>query len=851
MDEDDFREEWDRAVDIGAENLAILQLAAAWCQKVGQTTGGHLGVGMIQQMTGLPISGGSLRCEHAKGPTSFGMRLAGSAVEFYLDNCVGCTHRKPTDAVEHLGTYVDEVVAERKESQQEAERQRRDREAERQKRRDGRRMAFGVADPSGQSLLDLIERVDSEDRDPEAERLLIRFAELAPTDFSDELLAHLTREAVAIGNTPILESVVAVFERDGRPPIDQMLRVAFNAIAVGVASRACGRVISAHAQAFEVPDGTIRAIIHLAAGNLDSFRGHDWTGGEPGALLRLFDVSPDLAISGMSGCLLDPEPWIRSMAAEASAGLISARPEAGLKLLPILLDSCVIPDKSSSLGDPFAAAGARKVVSDLLVTHVEGTRAELTARLKTADGKAIDRLWECFDWAARDRLRGSDPLPREVGRAICEAATSLLGRGNVSPDLKRSVADTLSLVASYHPTAVSLSLDMITDLLTVAARAYEQFDSATWSPPAGATLEQAFSGGLQHDSDRMTLSSVTRELKDALESIAKHDTPGFLNMVRDHGWASTDGSPIARSALVEVVGKVVRSDADLRLVADLLRAAGRSSSNRERAEAIEAIGEIAGRGVSIPPELSDIVLDGIDDQYEIVALAAVRSVDALELPADRLVKVINFLLSFAAAYGPKRKYDDDVRHALGSVWRMSTGQPYEQQAQDTVMAVIARLPHTEAVELLDRFAAAQKHRAWPAITVASLFEDEDAEYRGLHERQRFELLRRLAAEDASRIASVFDQLVAVGKEKLWSTGWVWAASDVLAIHGEHARAAEVCDALVATMPDTREYGPRRRYARVMAIGHHLNAAVTVGDTAASAKCLEEWSQISNEMRSHE
>lgn len=189
----------------------------------------------------LPITGGSLRCEHAKAPTSYGVALAHSAVEFYESNCVGCPHRKPTEATEHLGTWADEIIAERKEHERQAEEARLAAEEARRLRREDRRLRFGIPDPTGQSILDLIDRVNGEHQDHEAEELLVRHAELSPGDFSDELLEHLTSEAVSVGNVALLEAVVAVFERDGRPWTSRMLDVAFGAVTAGVAGAACGR----------------------------------------------------------------------------------------------------------------------------------------------------------------------------------------------------------------------------------------------------------------------------------------------------------------------------------------------------------------------------------------------------------------------------------------------------------------------------------------------------------------------------------------------------------------------------------------------------------------------------------
>lgn len=400
MDDHTFQDMYNDAIQLGLENLEILKLAASWCENVGQTSG-PLGIGDLQAATGLPITGGSLRCEYATAPTSFGASLTASSVEFYERNCIGCPHRRPTGATEHLGIYADALIAERNEWERQVEQARLERAEARRQRQEDRRLRFGVPDPTGQSILDLIDRVDGDGRDPEAEGLLLRHAEMSPGDFSVELLAHLTDEAIAIGNSPLLESVIAVFERDGRLGADRMLEVAFGAMTAGVARVACGRVIAANAQTFPATDEPLIAIMALAAGGFDfSAFGHR-ARGEPAALLRLYDVDRDRATVIVGAQLRNEEAAMRSAAAHAADGLVAARPDAGPRLLDALLDAVLIRDKSATLGDPFASKQACKVVGDILVAAPVTTAAAIDARIAGADLRTTNKMWRCYDTAAR------------------------------------------------------------------------------------------------------------------------------------------------------------------------------------------------------------------------------------------------------------------------------------------------------------------------------------------------------------------------------------------------------------------------------------------------------------------
>src|SRR5919201_4715396 len=123
---------------IGRRNQEIIRLAKAWCRNVRRDRG-PLGVGIPEQMTGLPVSGGSLACDYAEPATMFGMQLEASAIDFYRRNCVGCKYHAPTAHVPNLKTWAEQAI---QRSEREAELARiaaKDREEARMRRAADRR----------------------------------------------------------------------------------------------------------------------------------------------------------------------------------------------------------------------------------------------------------------------------------------------------------------------------------------------------------------------------------------------------------------------------------------------------------------------------------------------------------------------------------------------------------------------------------------------------------------------------------------------------------------------------------------------------------------------------------------
>jgi hypothetical protein len=51
---------------IGRQNQEIIDLARAWCNHIRRDRG-HMGVGIVEETTGLPVSGGTFTCDFARG----------------------------------------------------------------------------------------------------------------------------------------------------------------------------------------------------------------------------------------------------------------------------------------------------------------------------------------------------------------------------------------------------------------------------------------------------------------------------------------------------------------------------------------------------------------------------------------------------------------------------------------------------------------------------------------------------------------------------------------------------------------------------------------------------------------
>ncbi|MCX6433030.1 MAG: hypothetical protein NTX29_09635, partial [Actinobacteria bacterium] len=310
------------AMNVGFENLEILRLANAWCKHA--TMSGGMGVGLLQQATGLPISGGSLRCDYAKAPPQIiGMQLAHSALAFYEANCVGCTDRVPGGEEPNLATWALEQRGQRDAEHAHLERERADESARRDQRQQDRRRLF-----------------------------------------DDAVLLDLRETALAVRGDALMDAVLLVNERRGSSDAD-VLPIAIEAMRKGLAMSRSGATIARAAEVLDPDPAVLERIIEVAGGT-----GHIIGGGdrapEPAALIRMFDLEPGEVVARLRALALLDDRWARARAMRAAEQLIIARPTTAGDLLPSILDSLVMEDDSSAYPAPFAAAAARKAVGAAL-----------------------------------------------------------------------------------------------------------------------------------------------------------------------------------------------------------------------------------------------------------------------------------------------------------------------------------------------------------------------------------------------------------------------------------------------------------------------------------------------------
>jgi hypothetical protein len=172
------------AVENGQRNLRVLELLHNWC---GHVQVRKHGVGMVEQMTGLPIGHHFLECPHAPAGGMSAFELADTALDFHDRNCVDCKFRKPL-GFPNLSILLAEREEGRKQERAEKERVERAR-LDRTAREAVRQKIRASLDAVSATTLDRIVELDQQEEG--ADQRLVETAKLAPETFTPAIIDHL------------------------------------------------------------------------------------------------------------------------------------------------------------------------------------------------------------------------------------------------------------------------------------------------------------------------------------------------------------------------------------------------------------------------------------------------------------------------------------------------------------------------------------------------------------------------------------------------------------------------------------------------------------------------------------
>jgi hypothetical protein len=822
------------AEDIGRKNAETIQLAQAWCGRIRRDRG-HMGVGIVEQQTGLPVSGGTFRCDFARNSGAEGMNLAQIAFDFYERNCATCKDRAPTGIVPNLGTWAEQIVEKRREADERNAEALKTREAVRVERHRRRRLKAGQLSAVAQSTIDLLEKLDAETPDRNASTDLLALAQLHPDGFTPDLLNVVLSDAEELRSEACLEVVITI--RQGRGlDLAEVLPIALKALREGWGFDVSASLAAAHATAADVDSDLFRAAVLRASSPIPFLTNRQ---PKPDLLSRLFVVAPELCTTLLIAQVLADDDGRRAGAAQAASYLFdSGALQPTETLVDCLLNASRRMDQIR-LRHVEASSAVQGAVASAMHRNPGLVESLIDSRWDGAPARDRLSFLECYDDVVRSNL--GKELPPEIPTAIARRTLSCLT--DTDPEVISKAADLLDLVFGYHARVAHIPIDVVLGALALASRAYD------CTPPSDSRIipvggEHPLVSSLEREERRSALCVATRSLTSAVGALAPLQRSAFWSGV-DLLW-STDvhDSPTLKAQLTSVLGKVARESDSLVRALPYLYSALLGSEQLVRAHAIAAFTELLQgefKGEAFPEAVTLGLIAGLSDQYLIVIAEACAAVRYLSIRSDELVAVLNRLLAIASKYATQPRFEAMILDAVGSASSLARATEYRTAVDRAVLRIVDSMQPYYALKILSSMPTLSDQPQWAASAIRALRPNTDRAYEDLLDDDKNRLMCKIASLAPERVAPHVAELLDTALKAIPAQPYkAWRIADLLSSMSFHAAAAEIAEKALASIRETPANASIRSQTAALRACFMVEAAAARGDAAALMQALDDW-----------
>jgi len=802
-------------VKLGQDNAGAIDLVRRHCRHARvEMPDGNSPVGST---CNLPMGRLEVRCGFASAPRISGHRALELAVEFYRENCVGCSHRLGTGELPNLATIVAERDAEADKARQCAERATRERAARHAQRRQRRRQLVSGEGYVARELAQWLDRLDADNprgralrpEEHDAARHLVETARHAPELFSPPLVQTLLHLAV-----------------------DTAEPTAFTAIIHLVRGHRCDARAAVRAALAVLPAHRIPEAARLLDAFDDQLRADDL----PPVLGRLVQMaavrhaclSPPQAVpegllaaartdlSAVTTCLIErlgsDDEWTRADAADATAVLLREDPGRVVALGPALVAS--IRGEDIIYADyPHPASAATRALAEAWRGQPAATVAitERGAQGLTAEGRReLIRTMAFLD-------DGREPL--DVTEAAIGFCLRRLG-GDWGEEAARAAATAVEDLAREMPAQLVPHVDaLLGELLALCA-----VPPSTPLTVELASAEAADLAALEALQRRVTRDARRGTIARAIGRLTRYSPERVLDRVLPMFEASSgdpDQDRDIRVALLDVLTDGA-SAASLRDLLPVVYSGLLGTNQTVRHAAIRLWAACAGvADDAIPDELADLAEVLLTDEYLIVVRTMLDKLPALRLPTRLAPRLLPIVAASAQAY-----VDEPVilEHALAALRHLAEQLDDEQQAlgwQSLALALVDRL-HPYDRERMLTWPWPPRLRMHPAWTRAALGAIASPELLDRFHRREDDLLGELLDHPAPLTDVPFDEVAAVTETRLPIGAWrALEPVELLQSVGRWAEAHTIASRVLAAAPAGREGQEHRRLAAFVELATRL------------------------------
>jgi hypothetical protein len=833
----------DRALELGERNAAAIELVRKHCANARVEHDPMGGISMVEQMTGVPISMRTIKCEYApKGAGFSAIELLNVAVSFYNNNCVGCPHRIPV-GVPNLKTVAEQITKDEEEAAR-----RRDRETERQREeqsarhRERERRVVNEPVPA-RDIVRLINQLDGEEGSARVGEELVAAVRGGKRYLTRPTIDVLVDAARAGFDEHVLEAVRVAAEQGAITP-DEALAVAAAALAREPLVEAARTIVR-----FRI--GVSAELLRPAQSSLIRMVGRSFgpsftLGPNGGAAERrrewlaafelLIDIDLAGALAAIDAMLAGEDDHVRMRAAAAAEVLVELRPEVAPVMARQLGDAL----KLANLSGPYAGEERSDAAIGAALTACLRQAPDETSAAMEADAGGLDEerrqvLFRVYDRVVRRRAH-DERLRDDIGLVVVDMSLKHTS-GDWGPDVKRAAFDLLELISRWESRLLDDRAETLISLL---------LEAITNRPPRTSPIVPA------NDALRMleamhetTLRNARiREIRETIGGVARRRPREVLDLLMPflaQDDLGDDDRREMRGECTHLLGFVGKRSEFLPEVLPLLYAGLVSSDQLIRACAIEGLIEIAEAHPqdAIPPEFSATVPALLSDPYVIVHRTMLRALTrGVGVRDEHASDVLAVLLPLADHYAKTETDSDALDDALRGVQIVARRlpDPGYTLAIERLVAKMARR--------LDDYALEHYLERGPYQGLLDLPEYTEALVDALQRPQIFTepnsgdaRLREILDSVPPRLPQASELVEAARANLDWNVYGALEYVEALQRLGLWAEAVDLADEIAAAQPTTIDHAQERTYAELVRALARVEAAIAEGRSASEIESL--------------
>jgi len=344
------------------------------------------------------------------------------------------------------------------------------------------------------------------------------------------------------------------------------------------------------------------------------------------------------------------------------------RPSIGLDLLDSLIASLNLYDSGDTHYGP-----STKIVPLLRATLIHdpaATDAAIGPAFRSARPAVQEDFTNVYERLGRSDYDGDENIHPQLPAIVTNRLWEWIRDERIPVEVRHEALRALESNYELFPSRAADDLESLLGYLAiVSAQEHPPVRPTSLEIPGRSSNKLAEQ--LDQQSDFMRWNSFKRELADCLTTISRHDESMVFQAVADCldqplGQLSEDFKVNCVSVLSRVATKYELRPRALPYIWKALMDFG---SPRTRAQAIEATASMFRNSIAPPPNLAEIVLISLNDQYVVVHQAALQAVSRCPhwFNGDQTLSLLVNLGVLLKAYAPGKYLVNDICRAIMEV----------------------------------------------------------------------------------------------------------------------------------------------------------------------------------------